>query len=1140
MPRPLITAPGLLLLLAIVSLLLGYPPTIRADVGSPMNVLLITADDLGLQLSGYGETLIETPNIDQLAASGIRFDVAYATQASCSPSRASLFTGMHAYANGQYGLTELGFELHEELHDLTLPSLLGAAGYKTGRIGKIPHVAPEESVLFDWVGDPGPTARTMALYAESMDTFLEESAGQPFFLMVNFADPHVLRDIATGVYYFPNPIDDHPASLVTPGTETLFAFQQIDTPVQQVRNAGYYSAIRRLDEGVALLMESLQRHGHEQDTLVIFVSDQGPPFTRSKNTTYEAGVRIPYIVRWPGVSTTGTSPAMVSTIDVLPTILDAVGLPIPDSVQGQSLRQLVADPGAQGREYLVAEFTIHGANSYYPMRSIRDGRYKLIHNILSDTMQRPLFDIDGDTAYFDSQEPEYDGTPVRTAFDTFADPPEFELYDLEEDPIEFNNLADDPAYSAIRNRLIDALWSYRQQTNDPFLDGAFLDGFSSLYVNDNDNDRVSNLLDNCRNVFNPDQLDSDNDGTGDACDPDYNSCGAPGFAPGTDKAVFLWKDCPTGQWSMRVTAGGDADGVVYTGRIRADEPFGDVSGYDLEGHDTLNSSADLAEYTLKVWFGGVDGVDFAYPAGASACFYLDAPTDVPVRVGPTAALQSVPFDLETLSRCDDPFVSRLAVEDAEVPEDAGVAEFLVKLIRGSTEPVDVGYRTANGSAVAGLDFAGVAGDTTTFVPGQTWQHIAIPIIDDLDAEGTETFTVELTGVERGEAFIRDGSATGTLYDDDGTGCGAPVFSPDTDKAMFLWKDCASGVWVLRATAGGDPAGVVYNGRIRADTQFSSTSGYDIESHDTLAIGADLIEYTLKVWYGGVDGVHFAYPAGSSACFEMDAPPGTPVLLGPAATPYTVPLDLETLSGCDDSQLPDVAVADVAVGESFAAAQFDVTLSQASTGTVELTYATADGTAMAGHDYTGGTGTVVFPAGQTSQAIAIPILDDPDPEDTEFFSVALTGVTRGQAVIADGSATGTIYDDDCGEPGFAPGADKAMFLWKDCATGEWRMRVTAGGDGAGVFYTGRIRADSGFSSAAGYDLEGHDTLNLGADLVEYTLKVWYSGVDGVDFAYPAGSSACLELDTPTDVPVRVGPSALPKTVPLDLATLGPCR
>lgn len=443
-----------------------------APAATKLNVLLITADDLGPYLSCYGETRFRTPHLDHLAASSVQFRVAYVTQASCSPSRSSIFTGMYVHSTGQWGLTNTGLTLHRYLREFTIPNLLKRAGYRTGIIGKL-HVAPEESFQFDF--RPQLDTRRVRDVAAAVDQFLRETAGQPFFLMVNYSDPHAFRrpeDPAQ--WFFPAQVDGLPDTPLLPSSQTLLAFQQIDTPEQRERTAGYFNAILRLDAGIGMLMRVLENHRHNDDTLIIFVGDHGPPFARGKTTVYEAGVRIPFLVRWPGVSGRFQSDALVSTVDILPTILDAVGLKIPAHVQGRSLRPVLQSRDAPWREYLCAEFHFHGSRPFFPRRAIRDHRYKLIHNLLAGRVN-PSTGIDGDRAYQVSQSPQYAGTEIQRAFATFANPPEFELYDLEADPIEFHNLAGRPEYRTVEERLKRALWRWRRETRDPFLDPGFLE-----------------------------------------------------------------------------------------------------------------------------------------------------------------------------------------------------------------------------------------------------------------------------------------------------------------------------------------------------------------------------------------------------------------------------------------------------------------------------------------------------------------------------------------------------------------------------------------------------------------------------------------------------------------------------------------
>lgn len=442
-----------------------------AQAARPLNILLVVADDLGPVLSCYGEKLIQTPHLDRLAASGVQFKTACVVQASCSPSRSAIFTGLHTHSTGQYGLVNTGLSLHPELRDRTIPNILKKSGYRTGIIGKL-HVDPEASFQFDYrPGNPGET-RKVRWTAARADEFLRQNGSQPFFLMVNYADPHAFRNAtAAGGWNFPPQVEGLPETPLPPGEGTIFPFQQIDTPEQRIRTAGYYNAVQRLDTGIGMLTDVLRKHDREKDTLVIFIGDHGPPFCRGKTTVYESGVRIPFLVRWPGVSRPMTSNAMVSTIDILPTILDAAGVKNPGKVHGRSLRPVVSQPDAKWREYLVTEFHMHGVRPFYPRRSIRDQRFKLIHNLLAGR-QKPSPGIDGDFAYKFSRDARYDGTEVRRAFDTFADPPEFELYDLQQDPIEFHNLAGQAKHRRAQQRLIKALLDYRRETDDPFLDPA--------------------------------------------------------------------------------------------------------------------------------------------------------------------------------------------------------------------------------------------------------------------------------------------------------------------------------------------------------------------------------------------------------------------------------------------------------------------------------------------------------------------------------------------------------------------------------------------------------------------------------------------------------------------------------------------
>lgn len=459
---------------------LGAPAVLPARAASRrLNILLVTADDLGLNLGCYGETRFKTPNIDRLAASSVQFRTAYITQASCSPSRSSIFTGTHPHTNGQYGLANTGFSIHPRLRTQTIPALLQKAGYKTSIIGKL-HVEPEDCFPWDTPRKGGPDTRRVRDVAQRAAGIFEQFRNDPFFLMVNYSDPHAFRrEPNRNVWHFPPQVDGLPENPVPPGPSTVWEWQQTDSPEQRVRVAGYFNAIQRLDDGIGMLMSALEKARLAENTLVIFLGDNGPPFDRGKTTCYESGIRTPFLVRWPGVSKPGKSEALVSAVDILPTILDAAGVAIPPHVEGRSLRPVAGGKAGAWREHLAAEFHCHGAGNFFPRRAIQDGRWKLIRNLLAGKAKPPL-GIDGDLGYKLSREPRYDSHPLRAAFDTYANPPEYELYDLKTDPHEFRNLAGKPEHAATEKRMREALERWRKETKDPFLDMAYTEKVAKL------------------------------------------------------------------------------------------------------------------------------------------------------------------------------------------------------------------------------------------------------------------------------------------------------------------------------------------------------------------------------------------------------------------------------------------------------------------------------------------------------------------------------------------------------------------------------------------------------------------------------------------------------------------------------------
>lgn len=444
----------------------------RVSSATPPNILLITSDDLGQCLGCYGDAIARTPNLNRLASQGIRFINSYVTNSSCSSSRSSLFTGLYPHQTGflppdntpvgQIGLAYKGSGYAMDSSVKTMPQLLKAAGYRTGIIGKL-HIFPEASFPFDYKMT-GVDMRNIELVAQRAGEFLAQSSQQPFFLKVSYSDPH---------HPFYTQINGYPQQPFGTTEVPPFPWQAINTPAVRERMAGYYNGVSRLDAGIGMLLNKLTQLGLANNTMVIFIGDHGPGFARAKLTCYEAGLRVPLMVRWPGrISPNRINDSLVSSVDILPTVLQAAGVNIPQKLAGRSLMQLFQGNKTGWRGILFAEYTSHTRGNFYPRRSIRGARYKYIVNLLPNRIGAGV-NIDQDIAYTESRKLPVNNA-ARIAMNTLLKPPAEELYDLVTDPIEFINLATKPEHQERKNFLRTELLKWRQGTADPLLDPAVL------------------------------------------------------------------------------------------------------------------------------------------------------------------------------------------------------------------------------------------------------------------------------------------------------------------------------------------------------------------------------------------------------------------------------------------------------------------------------------------------------------------------------------------------------------------------------------------------------------------------------------------------------------------------------------------
>lgn len=443
-----------------MSLLCSASPSQSAPTEWKPNILFIVSEDNSEQIGCYGEKRVHTPALDSLAKTGVRYTRAYVPYSVCSPSRAAFLTGLYPRQTGHIGLATHKFAMYKPFK--TMPAYFKEAGYYTGFLGKT-HVNPPR-VVEDYVDHRGiPQSNfgktiSIAEYARHAKITVVNAAeaGKPFLLIVNYADAHrEFVDVSKNNY---------PTTRVAGDIEPM-QWIGSDTPEFREEIRCYFSCMNRLDEGIGMVLRILDEMRVRDDTIIVYISDHGADFPRSKGSVYEAGTKVPMIVNYPKEFSEGkVEHGLVSTMDILPTMLKAAALPIPPELVGRPLQDL--DGGKiQGRRYIHTFTTGSSPNLLYMQFAIRDDRYKLIYNPSRDLNRLAR------SRYRNSNLEE--DQHVRS----FLNPPEYELFDLDSDPFEWKNLADQTEYKDVKSRLLTAMQEFQDDIGDPFSEKANVDRF---------------------------------------------------------------------------------------------------------------------------------------------------------------------------------------------------------------------------------------------------------------------------------------------------------------------------------------------------------------------------------------------------------------------------------------------------------------------------------------------------------------------------------------------------------------------------------------------------------------------------------------------------------------------------------------
>ena len=446
-----------------------------AEAESPrrLNLLLITADDLNCDSVGaFGCKVPQiTPNIDRLASQGMRFSLAHITIAVCQPSRSVLLTGRYPHRSGGEG-----FHRITRLDTPTLWEQLARAGYRSGLLAKVPHCLPKATDKPDTVGDAVDLGmgRDAKLYYKQAREFMAGAAkaGRPFFLMANSQDPHrpysgsaQERGRWSGRKIAPPSRTYRSEEVIVPGFLP-------DLPEVRREVAEYFSSVRRCDDTVGAVLKALAESGQADNTLVMFLSDNGMAVPFAKTNCYLHSTHTPWLVRWPGKVRPGTvdEEHFISGIDYMPTVLEAAGLPAPAGMDGRSFLPLLRGEKQDARTMVFTQFHQTSARRRFPMRCVQSKRFGYIFNPWSDGRRVFKNESQSGRTFAAMVRAGAGNADIAARVKLFQYRTVEEFYDLEADPDALHNLVDDSRYRVELDAMRASLRQWMVRTEDAALE----------------------------------------------------------------------------------------------------------------------------------------------------------------------------------------------------------------------------------------------------------------------------------------------------------------------------------------------------------------------------------------------------------------------------------------------------------------------------------------------------------------------------------------------------------------------------------------------------------------------------------------------------------------------------------------------
>jgi arylsulfatase A-like enzyme len=435
------------------SITLLFAVLIQALIGSMANakskpnlVIFLSDDHTRKDSTVYGATDLKTPNMDRLAADGLTFDRAFVASPSCAPSRAVLLTGLMPARNGaEPNHSKPRAEIKK------LPAYLQELGYEVVAFGKVSHYKQTIDYGFDYFAHDA-FHEDIAVEA-AVDWLNKRKSDKPLCLFVGSNWPHVP--------WPKDPGDNDPARIEVPANH-------VDTPLTRKWRARYYAAITKMDNDLGMVYDAARKKFGD-NIMFLHTSDHGAQWPFSKWTLYDDGIRTPMIAVWPGkISPDTRTPAMVSWVDILPTLVDIAGGTPPKDLDGSSFRKVLLGETAKHRDLIFTTHSGDGNHNVYPSRSVRDESWKYILNL------HPEFKFSSHTTDATNDDP-YWKSWVRAAKShpdaaekvrRYQVRPKEELYDLQNDPLEQKNLASDPDQAARLEKMRKEVQDWMKEQGD--------------------------------------------------------------------------------------------------------------------------------------------------------------------------------------------------------------------------------------------------------------------------------------------------------------------------------------------------------------------------------------------------------------------------------------------------------------------------------------------------------------------------------------------------------------------------------------------------------------------------------------------------------------------------------------------------